>query len=609
MKSTLFQSRQSLNLILSLLLAVATLTLYNPANSHPFVNYDDDRYITGNAHVRGGLSLSTVSWAFTSIEQSNWHPLTWLSHALDCQMFHLNPAGHHFTSILLHALNAVLLFLLLARATGNVGPSLFVAALFALHPINVESVAWIAERKNVLCTLFSFLALWAYGWYTLKPGALRYLAVASLFAAALMSKPMAVTLPCALLLLDYWPLGRVRGGYSPVLKTVPVPFSRLVLEKLPLLALSAASAIITMYAQRAGGAMRSTLQFTLGVRVQNAVFAYAMYLWKALWPAHLAPLYPHPGDSLRAWQLAVAAAVLTAITLMVVRFRERRYLVTGWLWFLGTLVPVLGLVQVGDQAMADRYAYVPLLGIFVMVAWGAADLAAGFRARAVIVAPAIFVAGVLAFATHTQISYWGSNYRLWSHAVAVTDRNFIAQDNLGGALILEGKEDEAFQHFQLASAINPKDPMSHFNLGAYLQNHDRLQDAIAQYQTSIGLTSDAGLLASAHANLGSAYRELADDTRARESFEQALQYNPAQFNAYFGLGMLEEKQGRLPEAINDYSRSIELQPTADACVRLGHALAAAGRIAEAREAYSEALQINPGMPEATKALEQLSGGR
>ena len=607
-KSNLFQSRQSLNLILSLLLAVATLALYNPANSHPFVNYDDDRYITGNAHVRGGLSLSTISWAFTSIEQSNWHPLTWISHALDCQLFHLNPAGHHFTSILLHTLNAVLLFLLLVRATGNLGPSLFVAALFALHPINVESVAWIAERKNVLCTLFSFLSLGAYGWYALKPSTSRYLAVASLFAAALMSKPMAVTLPCALLLLDYWPLGRIRGSEPPVLKTIPTPFLRLVLEKLPLLSLSAASAVITMHAQRAGGAMRSTLQFSLGVRIQNAIFAYAMYLWKTLWPAHLAPLYPHPGDSLRAWQLAVAAAVLTAITLLVVRFRERGYLVTGWLWFLGTLVPVLGLVQVGDQAMADRYAYVPLLGIFVMLAWGAADLAARLQARTALVAPALFVVAVLAFATHTQISYWGSNYNLWSHAVAVTDRNFIAQDNLGGALILEGKEDEAFQHFQLASAINPKDPMSHFNLGAYLQNRDRLEEAIAQYQTSIGLTSDAGLLASAYANLGAAYRELSDDARARESFEQALQYNPSQFNAYFGLGILEEKQGRLEEAINDYSRSIDLQPTSDGCVRLGHALAAAGRITEAREAYAQALRITPELPEAVQALDRLSGG-
>ena len=282
---------------------VATLALYNPVNRHPFVNYDDDRYVTENPHVHNGVTWDTITWAFTAMEQGNWHPLTWLSHALDYQLFHQNATGHHFTSLLIHAANAVLLFLLLMYATGRVGPSLFVAALFALHPINVESVAWVAERKNVLSTFFFFAALIAYCWYARKPDWRRYLAFAGLFVFGLMSKPMVITLPFVLLLLDYWPLGRIQGGPAGARPIAQAPLSRLLVEKLPLLVLSAASAVVTMQAQRAGGAMRSTAQFSLGVRLENAVVAYATYLWKMIWPLHLAPLYPHPGNSLAAWQV------------------------------------------------------------------------------------------------------------------------------------------------------------------------------------------------------------------------------------------------------------------------------------------------------------------
>src|SRR5450755_3529933 len=369
----MFGSPEKRNPIVCLLLAVVTLALYNPVNRHPFVNYDDDRYVINNPHVRQGLTADTITWALTSTEQANWHPLTWMSHALDCSLFRLNPAGHHLTSILLHAVNVILLFLLLMWATNRLGPSLFVAALFALHPINVESVAWVAERKNVLCTFFFFAALIAYCWYARKPDWRRYLAFAGLFALGLMSKPMVITLPFVLLVMDYWPLNRIQGSPSGKLGIPQAPLSKLVIEKLPLLALSAASAVITMQAQRAGGAVRSSAQFSLGVRLENAVVAYATYLWKMIWPAHLAPLYPHPGDSLAVWQVAISAMVLLVVTGVVMRFRSRRYLLTGWLWFLGTLVPVIGLVQVGDQAMADRYAYIPLIGSFVMIAWGAAD--------------------------------------------------------------------------------------------------------------------------------------------------------------------------------------------------------------------------------------------
>jgi len=590
---------------LCLLLVVATLALYNPVNRHPFVNYDDDRYITENLHVHNGLTWRTITWAFTATEQGNWHPLTWLSHALDYQLFHQNPAGHHLTSLLIHAANAVLLFLFLMYATRRLGPSLFVAALFALHPINVESVAWVAERKNVLCTFFFFATLIAYCWYARQPDWRRYLVFAGLFVLGLMSKPMVITLPFVLLLLDYWPLGRIRGGRADA---TAAPLSKLVVEKLPLIALSAASAVITMQAQRAGGAMRSTAQFSLAVRLENAVMAYAMYLWKMIWPSHLSPIYPHPGDSLAGWQVGTSALVLLAVTAVALKFRARRYLLTGWLWFLGTLVPVIGLVQVGDQAMADRYAYIPLVGIFIMIAWRIADLADSKQIGLVVrVIPAACVLLALSFATNRQLGYWSSNYDLWTHAVAVTGRNFIAQDNLGGALLWLGKTDEAYLHFQAAAEINPLDPMSRSNLGAYLQEHGHMAEAIEKYNRVITLTSDPGLLAATYANLGAAYRKLGEDEKARTSYDQALQLNPNQYNAYLGLGELLEKQSRLDDAISNYSKAVELRPTDTGFLLLGRALERTGRRSEALAAYQAALKLSPEMPEAQHAVDALSG--
>jgi Flp pilus assembly protein TadD len=601
----LFSSPEKRNVILCLLLVVATLALYNPVNRHPFVNYDDDRYITENPHVHNGLTWRTITWVFTATEQGNWHPLTWLSHALDYQLFHQNPAGHHFTSLLIHAANAVLLFLFLMYATRRLGPSLFVAALFALHPINVESVAWVAERKNVLCTFFFFATLIAYCWYARQPDWRRYLVFAGLFLLGLMSKPMVITLPFVLLLLDYWPLGRIRGGHADA---TAAPLSKLVVEKLPLIALSAASAVITMQAQRAGGAIRSTAQFSLAVRLENAVMAYAMYLWKMIWPSHLSPIYPHPGDSLAGWQVGTSALVLLAMTAVALKFRARRYLLTGWLWFLGALVPVIGLVQVGDQAMADRYAYIPLVGIFIMIAWGIADLAdskqIGLVVR-VILAACVLLA--LSFATNRQLGYWSSNYDLWTHAVAVTGRNFIAQDNLGGALLWLGKTDEAYLHFQAAAEINPLDPMSRSNLGAYLQEHGHMAEAIEKYNRVITLTSDPGLLAATYANLGAAYRKLGEDEKARTSYDQALRLNPNQYNAYLGLGELLEKQSRLDEAISNYSKAVELRPTDTGFLLLGRALERTGRRSEALAAYQAALKLSPDMPEAQHAVDALSG--
>jgi tetratricopeptide (TPR) repeat protein len=592
-----------------LLLALITLALYNPVNRHPFVNYDDDRYVTQNPHVREGLSWESVSWAITSTEQANWHPLTWMSHELDCSLFRLNPAGHHFTSAVVHAVNVILLFLLLIGATGRIGPSLFVALLFAVHPINVESVAWVAERKNVLCTLFFLLTLQSYGWYARKPGWMRYLAVFTLFGAGLASKPMVITLPFVLLLWDYWPLARIRGsGAAAVTASPHYSIPKLVLEKVPLFALSAASAVITMQAQQAGGAVRSTEQISLGVRMATSIYAYGMYLWKMVWPENLAPLYPHPGNSLATWQVAVAGLVLIGISAGIVRFREHRYLLVGWLWFLGTLVPVIGLVQVGDAAMADRYAYIPLIGIFIAVAYGAAEIADAKGINvALSVAPAAVVLIVMALMTLRQIGFWQDSIGLWTHALAVTTNNYIAEDNLGGALILEGREEEAFPHFQAAAHIRPQDPMSRSNVGSYYMSHGRMQDAISEYGAAISLTSDAGLLAQAYANLGSAQLALGQDGEAQKSLSESLRLNSTQVMAWLGLGVLAQKQGKSSEAISDLSRSIELQPTAIAYLQLGRALQQVNRRAEALAAYEQALKIDPNMAEAQRAAAELGG--
>ena len=439
-----------------LLLAVATFALYGRAISYPFIeHYDDEIYVTANPHVQAGLTWQTVTWALTSTDYANWHPLTWLSHALDCELYGLNPGGHHFTNVFLHALNVGLLFLLLARSTGAKGRSLLLAALFAVHPFNVESVAWIAERKNVLSMFFFLLTLGAFGWYALKPAVKRYLVVALLFALALAAKPMVITLPCVLLLLDYWPLRRIAGwGQSQIRRAGDHPespakysspgtawsvpqasFSWLVLEKLPLLAMSAANGAVTIFAQRSYGSMRLVLP--LGVRLENAVYAYAMYVAKAFWPAQLAVFYPHPGDTLAAWQIGLAALFLVAVSALVWRERTSRpYLMTGWLWYLGTLVPVIGLIQVGEQAMADRYAYLPLIGIFLMAVWGAADLAdrrqLSFPTRA---KTAAIVLAVLAAFTWEQVTYWRSSSDLWSRALQVTKNNFTAEMNLAAALM------------------------------------------------------------------------------------------------------------------------------------------------------------------------------
>ena len=447
-------------MLLGLLLVVATLVLYWPVSHHPFLNYDDDIYVVYNPHVHAGLQWATVVWAFTSFDASNWHPLTWLSHALDYQLFQLNPAGHHDVNLFLHVVNVWLLFWVLLRATGYAGRSAMVAALFALHPINVETVAWVAERKNLLSMFFFLFALGAYRWYASKPRASRYVVVALMFACGLMAKPQVITLPFVLLLWDYWPLGRMRArsedlpaGVAPENVLPSKSLSWLMWEKLPLLVLAVPSAIVTLIAQHESGAMSGPHWQPVPIRIENAIVAYVRYLGKACWPAQLSVLYPHPGSSLRAWQVLGALLLLLAITALTVAERHRRrYLLMGWLWFLGTLVPMIGLVQVGVQAMADRYAYLPFVGLFIMVCWGVGGLIQQEQV------PMPWQAGVsvavllaLTVVAHRQLGYWSDNVTLWSRVVALESitaqshsDNWVAENNLGHALLNTGQEEASY---------------------------------------------------------------------------------------------------------------------------------------------------------------------
>jgi len=597
-------------LIACLCLAVSTVAVYSRATRNPFMHVDDQNYVTENPFVQAGMTWQTFTWAWTATAAQNWHPLTWLSHALDCQLYGLNPVGHHFTNVLLHVLNAVLLFLLLLSATGARGRSLLVAALFALHPLNVESVAWIAERKNVLSTLFFLLTLAAYGWYVRKPEVKRYLAVVAVFALGLAAKPMVITLPFVLLLLDFWPLQRIQGwdqrdsphrsrktkarSQDLVSQNVfPVPqfkVSRLVLEKMPLLALCIGSAAMTIIAQRAQ-AIQSFEIYPFTGRLENAIFSYAAYAWKIFWPVRLAFLYPYPREGHAAWQLGLAALFLVSVTGLVWRLRRTRpHLVTGWLWYLGTLVPVIGLVQVGDQAMADRYAYIPLIGLFMMIVWGAAD--AGDRRQLNLqlrTAIAAVILAVLAVLSWRQIAYWHSDYDLWSHTVKVTKHNVVADESLSKTLMQLGRPQDAVAGFEEATSLNPSDPFRHVNLAAAFLESGRLREAIAEYESTIKVTSDRGIQARCYESVATISDLVGDYSKVRDNYRLALQADPTQAS-----GMIER-----------ISQDVATSPSAPRYLQLGMLLQEIGKLSEARSAYQQALKLDPTLGDARTALDAL----
>jgi len=507
------------------MLALATIALYWPATGHDFVNYDDDVYVLNNVHVTSGVTLESGLWALRSRYAANWHPITWLSHMLDCQVFGLKPWGHHFINVVLHALNSVLVFIWLRQMTGTLWRSLFVAALFAVHPLRVETVAWVSERKDVLSAFFGVLALMAYARYaegirrkpearvtssllgtawtfSYRTSSVCYWLSLCCLGLGLMSKPMLVTWPLVMLLLDYWPLRRF--GASTDESQVSNAL-RLVREKVPFFALTAAASVVTFVVQKQGGAMRDTLSLPLGARIGNALVSYGRYLGKLFWPMDLAVYYPHPGYWPLGWVLLMTGVILSLTALAWVRRQGSPYLLVGWLWYLVTLVPVIGLVQVGEQAVADRYSYLPSLGVLIFVVWGAGELAQGRRYEL----PALCVAAIAAIAacsclTREQLGHWKNTESLFRHTIAVTRNNSMAHDNLGVALLKQGRVDEAMSEFHRALRLRPTDARAHYNLGIALFRKGQIVEATHQYREALRLKPG---YAEVYFNLGNALED------------------------------------------------------------------------------------------------------
>lgn len=540
---------------ISVLLAAATLAVYGPVGGHGFVAFDDMAYFSDNPPVRQGLTWEGVGWAFTTGHVANWHPVTWLSHMVDCQLFGLNAGAHHLVNVLLHIANSVLLYGVLKRMTSAVWPSALVAALFAWHPLHVESVAWASERKDVLSTFFWILTMAAYGRYTRRPGWRTYVWVLLWFALGLMAKPMLVTLPFVLLLLDYWPLGRLTwaGGAADGRR-----WGGLLAEKIPLFVLSLASSVVTLAVQSHGGAVKSVVWFPWGVRVANALVAYAVYLAKTLWPAHLAAFYPY--QPIATWQWVLALAVLGAISLVAICLAARRpYLIVGWLWFLGTLVPVIGLIQVGTQALADRYTYVPLIGVFVMVAWAGGDLAAGGRGRRLVVSvvAGAALAGCLVV-TWFQVGYWQDTVSLFERAVRVTHDNARAHRILAKALHDQGQLERAIAHYREALRIEPDEAKAYTNLGRALRKQGQLDAAIAQFRKALRLEPDDAVT---HAHIGVALHQQGAWGEAIEHLQTAVrQGHPDESYVRYHLGRALRHNGQFEEAVAQYQAAMRLTP-------------------------------------------------
>jgi tetratricopeptide (TPR) repeat protein len=576
-----FTSRYTNEIVVSLILSLMILVCYQQVSDYGFINYDDPLYVADNEHVQAGMTMEGLVWAFRDMKSSsNWHPLTWLSHMIDWQLFRANAGGHHWTNVVFHLVNTLLLFYVLRLMTGTLWRSACVAALFAVHPLNVESVAWVAERKNVLSTFLGLLTLLLYVFYIRKPGWKRYLPVLTAFALGLMAKPMLVTLPFLLILLDYWPgrrfPGKLVNGYSLPASgetaphpNPPVSLSGLLLEKIPLILLSVLSIAATLLAAERGGALKSMDHFPLAVRLGNSLNAYTAYIRKFFWPQDLAVFYPHPGI-LPLWQTTGAALLIAAVTVFVlIRLKKCPYLSVGWFWFLGTLVPVIGLVQVGLQATADRYVYFPLIGLLIMLAWGGADLCKKWvKGRVLLILLMITFISTAALWTRQQLRHWQSSRTLFKHALAVTGGNPVAYSNLAHALFEEGNWKGAEANYRAAIRSDPKFANAYANLGAVLARQGRIDEAVGEYR-------------------------------------KALAFNPRHADAHYHLGLAMENQARFSDADRHYEAAQrEKTNHVDAIRQRGMLAMKAGNYEKAAAFFQTALRIHPGDPGLKAALLQ-----
>ncbi|HXM36585.1 MAG TPA: tetratricopeptide repeat protein [Pyrinomonadaceae bacterium] len=586
------------------LLVAVTWLVFGQTLWHGFINYDDPVYVYENPVVKSGLTLHGIGWAFTHSHGFNWHPLTWISHMLDCQFYGLKAGGHHFTNVLLHTIAVLLLFVLLWQMTGALWRSGFVATVFAIHPSHVESVAWIAERKDVLSGVFFMLTLIAYVRYARDPSLGRYVTMLVLFACGLMAKPMLVTIPLILLLLDYWPLGRFAQSLPRESKAVRW---RLVLEKVPLLVLSFASCIATFIAQQ--GAMNSFEQLPLALRINNALVSCLTYIRQMIWPVNLTVYYPHPSYQLPFWEIALAAALLVTITIVAAALpRKYPYLITGWLWYLVMLVPVIGVIQVGSQAHADRYTYLPQIGLCFAITWVVTDLSRSWpRRREILGAGAIMAIAALALSAWHQTSFWRESESLWTRALAVNSNNDVAHSHLGNSALQKGRIDEAILHYQKALEIsqNYKETdrrEAYYNLGYALLRKDKIDEAIANYRKA--LEGPFQYEPEAHSSLGDALLRKGQIDEAIVHFEKFVQLRPDHAEAYYNLGNALLQKGRMDDAVAHFEKALKLNPVlAEAENDLGNALFRKGKVEEAIAHYERALQIDP---RSISALSQLA---
>ncbi|MGD0746000.1 MAG: tetratricopeptide repeat protein, partial [Verrucomicrobiota bacterium] len=569
-----------------LLLAAITFAVFGQTVYHEFVNFDDNLYVYENAQVARGLTLKGIAQAFTHSGDDYWNPLTTTSHMLDCQLYGLNPGGHHLTNVLFDTAAVILLFLALRRMTGSLWRSAFVAAVFAIHPLRVESVAWVSERKDVLSGVFFMLTIGAYVRYARRPWSpARYGLVLLLFALGLMSKPMLVTLPLVLLLLDYWPLKRLSqpGGRF-------VPW-RLIVEKVPLLALSGAAGVATLSAQTTS--LQSFEPISLPLRIGNALISYVTYLGQMFWPSDLAAFYPLMAGGVGVLKVVLSLAVLAGISTSVfVLRRHRPYLLTGWLWYLIMLVPVIGNVQMGGQARADHHTYLPQIGLYLMLTWAAAELCAGWRHRRMVLGGcATIILMALVFCGRAQTAYWRNSESLWTHALACTSDNSLAHNNLGLALFQKGAVHEAIAHFQKALEIAPNYALAHNNLGIALVQMGSMDEAITHYLKALQIDPDS---ASAHNNLGTALVQKGSVDEAIAHFQKVLQITPDFAEAHINLGSALLQKGEVDEAIVQYQEAVQIKPDSSlAHHNLGNALLQKGAVDEAIVQYQEALEIKP----------------
>jgi len=572
--------------LVCLFLVMATLSVYWQTRNYEFVNFDDTLYVTGNQYVQKGLTFKNIIWSFTKATESTnyWAPLVWISFLLDYECYGTDAGGYHLTNLFLHIANTLLLFLIFRQITGYLWRSAMVAALFAIHPLHVESVAWVTERKDVLSTFFWMLTIWAYGRYARKPELKKYIILLLLFIMGIMSKPMVVTLPFVLLLFDYWPLKRI-SQWTPSLC-----FS-LILEKIPLFIMALIASIATFITQKAEGTVPSLDVFPLSVRIENVFVSYVSYIKKMVWPYPLAPLYPHPGD-LPLWQAAGAFLLIIVITIMaIMRGKHSPWFAVGWLWFIGTLVPVIGFVVIGPHAMADRYTYVPLIGLFIIAAWSISECTEQHITKLFLPFIAISILSILMILSFFQVQYWKNNLTLFEHTAKVTSDNYLIHNNLGNALAKHGRLGDAVKHFKEALRVKPDYGNAHYNLGIVLEKQGQVNSAINHYKEALRIKPGS---AQTHNNMGIALKKQGDFDKAIKHYKEAIRIDPDFKEVHYNMGNALRKQGRLNEAVKQYKKILRFDPNLiEAHYNLANTLLKQGRVDDAITHYKEALRINP----------------